>query len=120
MFSRTTCMITNVKKIIRPDFFSQQISIPIYFPGEMSPGEFVQGQFKPLHHAPLLCIILHDVCTSTYTNRRFLVLFSARKKSCHRHVIPLISLIFNRAKSLKKIFFHTISNLGEATLNLRH
>ena len=44
--------------------------------------------------------------------------FSPRKKIYDRHVnglgdLPFISLVCNRARSLKKNMFHTISNLGE-------
>ena len=83
-----------------------------------------QGQFVPLHYVSLLCIILDEKCTPTYVNRRYLVLFfSASKKNFHRHVIgfgdiPFISIVCNRAKSSKRLF-HTISNLGNAALNLR-
>ena len=58
----------------------------------------------------LLCTILHKICTPISANGRFLVLFFfARKKSCHRHVngfgdLPFISLVSNRARSLKKCF----------------
>ena len=41
----------------------------------VSNQKLFQGQFVPLHYASLLCIILYDICTSTYANRRFLVLF---------------------------------------------
>ena len=44
--------------------------------------------------------------------------FSLRKKNYDRHVnglgdLPFISLVCNRARSLKKNMFHAISNLGE-------
>ena len=66
----------------------------------------------------LLCTILHEICTPISANGRFLVLFFfARKKSCHRHVngfgdLPFISLVSNRARSLKK-YFLSINNLGK-------
>ena len=44
MFSRTTCMTTNVKEIIRPEVLSQQnhcTSGAYSFPNETSPEEFV-------------------------------------------------------------------------------
>ena len=59
-----------------------------------------------------------------YENRGFLVFFlPASSENCHRHVngfgdIPFISLLCDRAESFKKNLFHTISNLGKATLNL--
>ena len=51
--------------------------------------------------------------------------FPASSENCHRHVngfgdIPFISLFCDRAESLKKNLFHTIRNLGKATLNFRH
>ena len=121
MFSRTTCMIANVKKIIGPDFLTQQIHFSdgtFYFPRETSHEEFVSRPLRVMHYASLMCIILHEKCTPTYANRRFLVLFfSARKKNYDRHVhglgdLPFISLVCNRARSLKKNIFHTISSLG--------
>ena len=66
----------------------------------------------------LLCTILHEICTPISANGRFLVLFFfARKKSCHRHVngfgdLPFISLVSNRARSLKK-YFPFNKQLGE-------
>ena len=69
---------------------------------------------------------MHPYCVSFYTkNARpstrtedFLFFFSPRKKNYDRHVyglgdLPFISLVCNRARSLKKNMFHTISNLGE-------
>ena len=78
-----------------------------------------QGQFVPFHYASLLCIVLHEKSMPTYADKRYLLLlFSASKKNCHRHVngfgdIPFISLVCNRAKSSKKTLFHTIRNLGK-------
>ena len=69
-----------------------------------------------MHYASLLCIILYDICTFTYANKKIsFFFFSARKKNCHRHVnrfgdIPFISLLCNRAKAWKRYF---------ANLNLR-
>ena len=66
------------KQIIRPDLFSQQIHCSngaFSFPNETSPEEFVSRTIRALHYASLLCIILHEICTSTYANRRFLVPF---------------------------------------------
>ena len=56
MFSRTTCIITDVKKkLITPVIFSQQIlgsNGPFSFPHETSPYEFVSRTI----HAIALCI----------------------------------------------------------------
>ena len=98
-------MVANVKQIIIPDFLSQQIHCSngaFSFLNETSHEEFVSR--------PVRCIILYDICTFTYANRRFHVLFSlAKKKTCHRHVngfgdILFISLLCNRARSFKKYF----------------
>ena len=75
-----------------------------------------QGQFVLLHYASLLCIVIQENSTPIYANRRYLVLFfflfffSISKKNCHRHEngfgdISFISLVCNRAKSSKKLFF---------------
>ena len=78
---------------------------PIYANGRF----FCSFFFLPGMHASLLCIILHEKCTPIYANGRFLVLFfSPRKKNYDRHVyglgdLPFISLVCNRARSLKKI-----------------
>ena len=133
MFSRTTCMITKLKNHKLGTYnLSQQIHISngaFSFSNQTSPDEFVS---RPLS----LCqCITHPYCAKFYTkNPRphtrtedilcFFFYFSESKKNCHRHLngfgdISLISLVCNRAKSSKKTLFHTMSNLGKATLNLR-
>ena len=60
-----------------------------------------QGQFAPQHFASLLCIILQEKFTLTYTNRRYLVFFQTVRKlssPCKR------ILVCNRAKSSEKHF----------------
>ena len=123
MFSRTTCMITNVKiqkrldQIFRANRF---IVVMELFPFLMKHFlmNFVSRPPRAVVLCILLCIILHEICTPIYANGRFLVLFFfARKKNCHRHVngfgdLPSISLVCNRARSLKK-YFPFNKQLGE-------
>ena len=121
MFSRTTCMITNVKKKKLDQIFGLNrfiVAIELFpFLVKRLMRNLFQGHFVSLHYASLPCptitppcIILHEKCTPTYANGRFLVLFfSARKKNYDRHVnvlgdLSFISSVCNRARSLKKIF----------------
>ena len=77
-FGRRKCLLESPKwqqmqnKKLDQIFLSQQIPCSngaISFPHTTSPEEFVS---RPLC---VMCIILHEICTPTYANRRFLVLF---------------------------------------------
>ena len=77
-FGRRKCLVESPKwqqmqkKKLDQIFLSQQIPCSngaISFPHATSPEEFVS---RPLC---VMCIILHEICTPTYGNRRFLVLF---------------------------------------------
>ena len=80
MFSRTTCMITNVKKkekldqTFRGNVFIVAKELFPFLMKRLLRNKF-QGQFVPLHYVSLLCIILHEICTPTYAKERFLILF---------------------------------------------
>ena len=112
MFSRT-CMIKNFKKIIRPDFLSQQnhcSNRAFSFPNETSPKEFVSK--------PNSChCIMHPYCASFFTRytrprtrtEDFLFFLFCRAEKLSTHLngfgdIPLIYLVCNRVESLKKVF----------------
>ena len=113
MFSRTTCMITNVKKKIKPDFWTQQIHCSIgtfSFPRETSHEEFVS---RPVRVIALCIPTVYHFTRKMHAHLREWKIscsfFFARKKNYDRHVnglgdLPFISLVCNRARSLKKIF----------------
>ena len=100
MFGRTTCMITNAKKIIRPEHIIWTNGFIVareLFPFLMKCllMNLFQGQFVPLHYLSQLCIILHEKCTPIYANRRFLVLF-------------FFQPVRNLSSSRDQIWWHTI------------
>ena len=100
------------KKSLDQIFWANRFIVAIElfcFPYETSLEEFVARTGRAI----TLRIILHEICTSTYANGWFLVLFFfflPGRKKCHGHVngfgdIPFTSLVCHRAKNLKKIFF---------------
>ena len=74
-----------------------------------------QGQFVLLHYASLLCIVLHEKIHAHIREQKIscffcVFFFSASKKNCHRHENgfgdkSFISLVCNRVKSSKELFF---------------
>ena len=121
MFSRTTCMIANVKKKLDQIFGFNRFIVAIQlfpFLVKLLMRNLFQGHFVSLHYASLLCIILHEKCTPTYANGRFLVFFFCQEEKLwsprKRTWWPIIHIFcLQSSEKLEKNIFHTISNLGE-------
>ena len=103
--------------------FSSADNDILYQRQQASPDEFVS---RPVRAIALCIPSVHHFRRKMHAHireQKICSFFSASKKNFHRHVIgfgdiPFISIVCNRAKSSKRLF-HTISNLGNAALNLR-
>ena len=88
--------------------------------------KFVSKQIRAIALCnPTVHNLTHKIHAHIREQRISCFFFPASSENCHRHVngfgdIPFISLFCDRAESLKKNLFHTIRNLGKATLNFRH
>ena len=101
------------KQIIRPDLLSQQIHCSngaFSFPNETSPEEFVSRTIRAIASCvPIVHHFTRNMHVHICEQKISCSFSSARQKNCHRQVngfdVPLfLSLLCNRAKSLKKIF----------------
>ena len=117
LFSETTCMITNVKKYLNQILYANRFIVGMElfpFPMKRLLRNLFQGHFiVSLHYASLECIILHGICTPTYANGRFLVLFFSQKEklsSPHKriwwHTIYISCL--QSSEKLQRYLFHTV------------
>ena len=93
MFSRTTCMITNVKKsldkniLLQPTDSLWQCSFFSFLMKRLLMNLF-QGQFVPLHYAsPTVHRFTRKIHAHVCEQKiSCLFFFEVSKKNCHRHV----------------------------------